>query len=187
MANCCNSNNNQNCGCGRHDHDYDYWYPPMIPGPSGPQGPRGLQGEPGGVLGFADFYALVPPDNAAPIAIGTDVEFPRTGAVSGGISRESDSAFVLGSEGTYLVLAQVSVTESGQLVLTLNGTELPATVVGRTGGTSQIVEIALVTTTEPDSVLTVRNPASGNTAITLTPSVGGTSPVSAHLVIVQLA
>lgn len=52
---------------------------PII-GPTGPTGAAGLTGpqeEPGGVLNFADFYALMPPDNAATVAPGTDVSFPQ--------------------------------------------------------------------------------------------------------------
>lgn len=48
-------------------------------GPIGPQGPigeTGPQGIPGGLLSYADFYALMPPDNAAPVAPGADVSFP---------------------------------------------------------------------------------------------------------------
>ena len=58
-------------------------------GPAGPQGsageigPVGPQGSAGGVLGFADFYALMPPDNAATVAPGTDVSFPQDGPRSG--------------------------------------------------------------------------------------------------------
>ena len=85
------------------------------------------------------------------------------------------------------MLFQVSVTEPGQLVLTLNSAELPYTVVGRATGTSQIVGIALVNTTTVDTVLTVRNPEGTADALTITPLAGGTEPVSAHLTIVQLA
>ena len=88
--------------------------------------------------------------------------------------------------GTYQVLFQVSVTEAGQLVLTLNGAELAYTVVGRATGTSQLVGMALVTTTGANSVLTVRNPEGTAEALTITPVAGGTEPVSAHLVITQL-
>lgn len=48
-------------------------------GPAGPQGPAGV----GGVLNFADFYALMPPDNAATVAPGKDVSFPQDGPNSG--------------------------------------------------------------------------------------------------------
>jgi hypothetical protein len=94
--------------------------------------------------------------------------------------------FSLGAIGTYQVLFQVSVNEAGQLDLTLNGNELAYTVVGRATGTSQLVEMALVQTTVVDSTLSVRNPAGNSTALTVTPLGGGTSPVSAHLVITRL-
>ena len=129
----------------------------------------------------------MPPDNATTVAPGTDVAFPQDGVSSGVILRNSDTEFALTEVGTYLVLFQVGVTEAGQLVLTLNGAELPYTVVGRATGTSQIVGMALVTTTVATSLLSVRNPADNAAALTITPSAGGTEPVSAHLVILQIA
>ena len=166
-------------------------------GPQGPQGPRGEtgatgatgpQGEPGTVLGYADFYALMPPDNADPIAQGTDVAFPRDAVIGGtGISRIDDSSFNLDEVGVYQVNFQAPVTEAGQLVLTLNGIELEYTVAGRDALGSQIYGTALVRTTEDDSVLTLRNPAGTADPITLTASAGGTEPVSAHLTILRLA
>jgi len=71
-------------------------------------------------------------------------------------------------------------------MLTLNGQDLDETVVGRATGTSQIVGMAVVTVTEVNSILTVRNPASNAAALTVTPLAGGTRPVSAHLVITQI-
>ena len=130
----------------------------------------------------------MPGDNADTVAAGTDVDFPQDGPTNGtGITRAGASSFTLADIGTYQVLFQVSVTEPGQLVLTLNGAELPYTVVGRATGTSQIVGIALVNTTTTDSVLTVRNPEGTADALTITPLAGGTDPVSAHLTILQLA
>lgn len=149
--------------------------------------PQGATGPAGGVLNYADFYALMPSDNTATVAPGTDVSFPQDGPNSGAdISRTSASSFNLGLIGTYQILFQVGVSEAGQLVLTLNGDELDYTVVGRAAGTSQIVGMAIVTTDTINSVLTVRNPAGNATALTITPSAGGTEPVSAHLVITQL-
>ena len=159
-------------------------------GPVGPAGPQGIQGETGpagGVLSFADFYALMPPDNAATVAAGTDVSFPQDGPNSGAdITRLGADSFELGPIGTYQVLFQVSVTEAGQLILTLNGEDLPYTVAGRATGTSQIVGMALVETTTENSVLTVRNPEGTAAALTITPLAGGVRPVSAHLVIMQI-
>ena len=88
--------------------------------------------------------------------------------------------------GTYQVLFQVSVTEAGQLILTLNGEDLAYTVVDRATGTSQIVGMAIVETTVINSVLTVRNPEGTAAALTITPLAGGTRPVFAHLVITQI-
>ena len=162
--------------------------PQGLQGEVGPQGPQGLQGETGGVLSYADFYALMPPDNAATVAPGADVSFPQNGPIANtNITRASDSSFTLINPGVYQVLFEVSVDEAGQLVLTLNDAELPYTVVGRATGTSQIVGMAIIETTAENSVLTVRNPTGNATALTVTPLAGGTSPVSAHLVITQLA
>ena len=156
-------------------------------GPTGPTGATGATGTAGGVLNYADFYALMPPDNAATVAPGTDVSFPQDGPNNGvDISRTSASSFSLGSIGTYQILFQVGVNEAGQLLLTLNGDPLEYTVVGRATGTSQIIGMAIVTTTSVNSILTVRNPADNSTALTITPSAGGTQPVSAHLLITQI-
>ena len=70
--------------------------------------------------------------------------------------------------------------------MTLNGEDLAYTEVGRATGASQIIGMSLVTTTLINSVLTVRNPAGNSTVLTITPLAGGTRPVSAHLVIMQI-
>lgn len=106
---------------------------------------------------------------------------------AGDMGTVGPSSFNLGPIGTYQILFQVSVTEAGQLILTLNGQDLDYTVAGRATGTSQIVGMAVVTTTAVNSVLTVRNPAGNAAALTVTPLAGGTRPVSAHLVITQIA
>ncbi len=160
-----------------------------VTGATGATGVTGATGTTGatGSLDFADFFALMPPDNAATVAVGGDVQFPQNGPTSATtITRVSGSTFNLGAIGTYQVLFQVSVVEAGQLELTLNGADLSYTVVGRATGTSQIVGVALVQTSAINSVLTVRNPAGNSTALTITPFAGGTRPVSAHLVITRL-
>lgn len=80
----------------------------------------------------------------------------------------------------------MSVDEAGQLILTLNGEDLSYTVVGRASGDSQIVGMAIISTTVTDSIVTVRNPAGNAAALTITPLAGGTRSVSAHLVITQI-
>ncbi len=129
----------------------------------------------------------MPPDNAATVAPGTDVSFPQDGPNSGtDISRTGPDSFNLAIIGTYQILFEVSVHEAGQLILTLNCSDLEYTVVGIATGASQIVGMAIVATTVINSILTVRNSAGNSTALTITPLGGGTRPVSAHLVITQI-
>jgi hypothetical protein len=129
----------------------------------------------------------MPPDNAATVAPGTDVSFPQDGPTNGaGIARTGPSTFNLAVIGVYEVLFHVSVSEAGQLILTLNGADLAYTVVGRATGTTQLIGRAFLRTTTINSTLTVRNPAGNPTALTITPLAGGTRPVSAHLVITQI-
>jgi hypothetical protein len=162
-------------------------------GPAGPTGAQGSRGEPGqtGAPGaaapssYAEFYALMPPDNAATVAVGGAVDFPQDGPQSG-ISRSGSSAFVLPKVGTYRVSFAVSVSEAGQLGLSLNGTELAYTINGRATGTSQISGEALITTLAPDSTVAVVNPAGNSTALTITPLAGGSHAAAASLVIEQL-
>ena len=130
----------------------------------------------------------MPPDNEESIEPGEDVSFPQDGPSSNtSIARLSDSSFTLTVPGTYLVMFEVTVTQSAQLVLTLNGEPLDYTLVGRNAGSSQIVGMALVTTEIATTVLTVRNPDDVGTPLIITPTAGGALPVSAHLIILQIA
>lgn len=141
---------------------------------------------------FADFFALMPPDNAMTVGLGGAVDFPQDGPASGNgaIYRTGPGTFNLAAIGTYQVMFQVSASEAGQLVLVLDsgggGIELPYTVVGRATGTSQIVGMSLITTSVVNSTLSVRNPAGNFSALTITPLAGGANPVSAHLVVTLL-
>jgi hypothetical protein len=155
-------------------------------GPAGPPGATGAAGPSGGIAEFAEFYAIMPPDNTATVAAGSAVQFPQDGPDSGFITRTGPGTFNLSSIGTYEVSFQASVTEPGQLALTLNGAELPYTVVGRATGTSQITGDSLVQTTVINSVLTLENPPGEPVALTMTPIAGGVDPVSASLVIKRI-
>ena len=129
----------------------------------------------------------MPGDNFATIAVGADVEFPSDGPFLGlDILRLNASSFNLVSIGTYQILFQVSISEPGQLVVTLNNLPLAYTLVGRDTGTCQIVGMCLVQTLSINSTLTIRNPAGNPQALTVTPSAGGASSVSAHLIITRL-
>ncbi len=163
-----------------------------LQGPVGPAGATGSTGAtgpagPGGALAFADFFALMPSDNSASIPAGQDVAFPQDGSITSGgsISRLTSSSFNLSAIGTYQVMFQVSI-EFGQLDLSLNGTELPATVAGSIDFGNQVVATSLVTTTVVNSILTVRNPVLDSRSLTLPVNAGGSLPVSAHLVITQI-
>ncbi len=113
---------------------------------------------PGIISAFADFYALMPGDNSAPVAVGSAVAFPQNGPMSN-ITRSSPTQFVLPAIGTYQVNFQVSVSEPGQLVVGLDSgagpSELAYTAVGRATGTSQIFGTCLVSTTVVNSVLSI--------------------------------
>lgn len=79
----------------------------------------------GRILSYADFYALMPPDNAAAVDLGTDVSFPHDGPTSGTtITRTGPSTFNLSAIGIYQVTIQGSMINPGQLMLTLNGAYL---------------------------------------------------------------
>jgi hypothetical protein len=160
---------------------------PGAPGVQGTKGDLGQTGEPGPAApsSYAEFYALMPPDNAATVAAGSDVEFPQDGPQDG-IERLGPEVFTLPSVGTYRVSFAVSVNEPGQLGLSLNGADLPYTINGRATGTSQISGEALIRTATPNSALAVVNPAGNSPALTVTPSAGGTHPVAASLIIEQL-
>ena len=151
-----------------------------IPGPQGLQGPRGEAA----TIDAALFYALMPSDNAATVAVGSAVQFPQDGpTTTADITRDSASEITLGTPGVYRVSVQVSVTEAGQLVLVLDGTELAYTVVGRATGTSQITMATLVETISANQVLSVVNPTGSATALTITPLAGGSQAASATLLI----
>lgn len=165
---------------------------PGIAGAAGNQGIQGVPGIPGapGILDFSDFFALMPPDNSAPIAAGSAVDFPQDGGTSGIIVRATSSSFILPTIGTYLVQFQVSVTSAAQLMLRLNGALVATSVFGRQTGSDQIIGMSLITTSVSNSVLEVINPPGNTPALIITPFAGTgadlTTPVSAHLTILRI-
>ena len=143
---------------------------------------------------FAQFFGISgtagAPDYLDAIAATSPVNFPEAGPTSGVITASSATDFVLPAIGTYEISWQVPVTEAAQLVLrtsTLSAAfaVLPDTLVGNATGHCQIVGSAVITTTGINTVLEVYNPSA--TAIHVTPNAGGASPVSASLLIKQLA
>ncbi len=156
-------------------------------GDTGPIGPIGLTGATGatgqsGVFSAANYYLITP---AAPIIPGAPIIFSNDGPAFGtDITRINGANFNLQTIGIYQVFFQASITESGQLSILLNG--IPTLIVGRATGTCQIVAMSLIQTILPNSVISIVNPVTETTALTLTPFAGGTSQVSAHLVITRI-
>ena len=175
--------------------------PPGYDGERGPTGPTGLTGltgltgvtgltgltgvtgvtGPTGTFSAADFYLITP---SATIAPGSAINFSNDGPAFGtDITRINGSQFNL-QPGIYQVFFQASITEPGQLCILLN-TLYTASMVGRATGTSQIVSMCLVEIVVP-TILSIVNPVTETTALTITPFAGGTNEVSAHLVISRL-
>lgn len=159
--------------------------PPGTPGIDGATGATGATG-PISPQAFAQFFALMPPDNPTPVALGDAVEFPQDGPSDGAISRLSSDTFNLADIGTYRVAFSVPANEAGQLVLSVNGSEVAYTAVGRATGASSIAGETLITTTVVNSTLSVNNPASGIVALTITTNAGGNTPAAASLIIEQI-
>ncbi len=160
-------------------------------GSNGSDGSTGATGATGPASGlppvYADFYALMPSDNAATVAVGAAVEFPQDGPSSGlDITRNSATQFNITDIGDYNISFQVSVDEAGQLCAELNGSQVASSVVGRATGTSQIIGYSIINVSVPNSVLRIVNPLGNSTALTITPIAGGTNSVSAHLVIQKI-
>jgi hypothetical protein len=180
--------------------------------PGGPQGFQGPQGLPGGSQGaqgaqggagsppqFALFFGLTAgtgnqggTDYAATVAVKTSagtgrVPFPRNGPAAG-IVRVDGSSFTLATVGTYEVDFEVQTTEPGQLELELNGNAVPESCMGNmnpTSGGHPIKGHVLITTSTPNSVLAVINPAGNAVALTITPADGSDTNANAQTLTIR--
>jgi hypothetical protein len=137
---------------------------------------------------------MMPFDNevdgvSVPIPVGGAVQFPQDGPTNGAATRLSNSTFNLPAVGMYAIKWQASITQSGQLQVALNGTGVATTIFGRERTTCQIVGSTIITTSSPNTVLSILNPVGNPQALTLTRYAGdnGVNPVSATLTIEQLA
>ena len=135
----------------------------------------------GSTLLYSNFYALMGPDNSSTVAVNTPIFFPQNGPTNGAATSLGAGLFNLPTVGCYEVDWVASITEAGQLSLAIGGISLPATVVGRAALVSQIVGHTLITTSAPNSVLSVINAPGNSTALTMTVIAGGADPVSATL------
>lgn len=78
-------------------------------------------------------------------------------------------------------------TDAGQLVLSLNGTEVPQTRVGKTENGEQLESISVINVDAADSVISVINPTDSTTNIELSQSTGGNGTVASQLTIIKIA
>jgi hypothetical protein len=162
-------------------------------GPTGPIGPTGATG-PIATLGYAQFYGVSGsfglPDYPTMIGVGQPFPFPENGPVGGTtpITRQfpSSSAFILPATGIYRVSWQISLSESNQVQLVLNGIPLSPSGLGTTGqatGFNQNMNTMTIQATAGD-VLQLLNVSP--TSVTVTPLAGGSNPVAATLSITRL-
>ena len=78
-------------------------------GPTGPTGPSVI-------TDFADYFALMPPDNATTVAPGADVNFPQDGEISGtSITRLSSNTFNLVEIGSYQIFFKLALMRQDNL------------------------------------------------------------------------
>lgn len=154
-------------------------------GPTGPQGVAGPTGPTGGISEYASFYALAPNDNPTAIAQNTAVEFPNSSASTTGITRLTNSTFNLADTGTYLIMFKVNTNTAGQLGIAVNGAVQPNATFGNAADDGIIEGKTIITTTAANTVLSIVNPIA--TAVTVTPSAGGTEATVSDLTIIKLA
>lgn len=160
-------------------------------GPTGPQGATGAigavgpTGPAGGISEYASFYALAPNDNPTAIAQNTAVAFPNTTASTTGITRLTNSTFNLADTGTYLIMFKVNTNTAGQLGIAVNGAVQPNATFGNAADDGIIEGKTIITTTAANTVLSIVNPIA--TAVTVTPSAGGTEATVSDLTIIKLA
>lgn len=160
-------------------------------GPTGPQGATGATGAvgptgpAGGISEYASFYALAPNDNPTAIAQNTAVEFPNSSASTTGITRLTNSTFNLADTGTYLIMFKVNTNTAGQLGIAVNGAVQPNATFGNAADNGIIEGKTIITTTAANTVLSIVNPIA--TAVTVTPSAGGTEATVSDLTIIKLA
>jgi len=130
-------------------------------------------------------------DNPDSIDPGSAVHFPRPDVNPyGSIQRSIGSPFefLLPPNSIFEITFQVTVQNTGELVVVLNGQELSQTVVGKSGG-GFIVGISIISTPAGSpSTLSIHNPSTAVAGgIKIDESTGALSqPLSCHLIIKQL-
>lgn len=125
-------------------------------------------------------------DSSMSIPPGDAIDFSNNGPMFGTQISSNGSSFTLYDPGYYYVSFNVPVSEAGQLCVSLNDIVQEYTMVGRDTSTSQLIGTFIILTTEIGTTLKIINPSNNPTTLTITPSAGGSNPVSVHLVITLL-
>ena len=168
-------------------------------GETGPTGATGEKGDTGScfLVDFADFYGQMSQsginDNPDDILPGGSVNFPSPSTNPfGSIQRKegtSPNEFVLPPNSVFEVIFNVTINNTGELLIVLNGNELIPTTVGKSGG-GVICGVSIITTPpDIDSILSINNPITAPSGgIKVDESSGAlTLPLSCHLVIKKIA
>jgi hypothetical protein len=130
-------------------------------------------------------------DNPDPIEPGNAVNFPSPLINPyGSIQRVTGSKtqFTLPPGSVFEITFQVTVQNTGELVIVLNGSELLMTVVGKSGNGSIIGMSIISTPFGSSSTLSINNPSTASEGGLKIDSATGslTQPLSCHLIIKQL-
>jgi hypothetical protein len=128
-------------------------------------------------------------DNPDPIEAGQSVNFPSPSTNPyGTIQRASPNSFTLPPNGVFEITFQVTVQNTGELVVVLNGVEKSMTVVGKSGGGPIVGMCILATPPSINSTISINNPATATAGgVKVDEATGAlTEPLSCHLIIKQL-
>jgi hypothetical protein len=131
-------------------------------------------------------------DNPEKIEPGNAINFPKPlinpyGSIQR-LSGTSTNQFVLPPSSVFEIMFEVTIQNTGELVIVLNGEELSMSVVGKPGGGS-VVGMAIITTPSVNpSVISINNPSTAKSGGLKVDEATGdlTEPLSFNLIIKQL-
>ncbi len=164
------------------------------PGKDGTDGKDGLDGKDGkdgldgkdGITVYANFYGLQPLNQIPVVTPGSPVEFPNNGPTTNNITRLTTGTFNVDLSGNYLISFNLTVVEAAEVVLVLNGVELPETVVARSTGETQLSGNFIINIPQSNSVLSLNNASNTPFNLSSNSNTGSTKPLSLQLNILKL-
>ncbi len=157
-------------------------------GIDGIDGKDGKDGENGvdGITIYANFYGLQPLNQIPVVTPGSPVEFPNNGPTSTNITRLTPGTFNLDLSGTYLISFNLTVIEPAEVVIVLNGVEIPETVVARSTGETQLSGSFIINVPQTNSVISLNNASNTPFNLSSNSNTGSTKPLSLHFNILKL-